>query len=122
MAILVVDDNASVRRVVTKALERAGYRVLAASRPSEALALTEDAADPVELLLVDLVMPEMSGTELAARLRARRGALPVLYVSGRRAAAGPGTDVLEKPFRPAHLVERVRGILGAPAPPGTGGS
>jgi CheY-like chemotaxis protein len=107
--ILVVDDQDLVRDVVRIALEDAGYRVLAAASPSEALALVAREPD-IDLLLVDVVMPEMDAFELTGRLG---GALPnakILYTSGYTDAREEG-HFIQKPFSPSQLVARVQSLL-----------
>jgi Response regulator containing CheY-like receiver domain and AraC-type DNA-binding domain len=87
--ILLVEDEQLVRELVCRVLESAGYRVLPASSPSEAELLLEQ-EHSVDLLLTDVVMPEMSGYELAARVSDSRPELRVLFISGYAyAAAGP---------------------------------
>src|ERR1700744_3464637 len=80
--ILVVDDAEVLRPLLTEVLESYGYRVLLAASGPEALAVAEQAPGPIDLLLTDLVMPGMSGHELAGRLSERLPALKVLFTSG----------------------------------------
>jgi two-component system, cell cycle sensor histidine kinase and response regulator CckA len=80
--ILLVEDEAQLRTMVTAALERAGYRVLAASGPVEALGLAQGFTEVIDLLVTDVVMPQMTGPVLAAELQGRRPGLPVLFMSG----------------------------------------
>jgi CheY-like chemotaxis protein len=94
--------------------------VLVADRPSEALAISSRSDVRVDLLVTDVVMPEMNGCELARRLALSRPDLPVLYLSGytdeaiaRQGVLNPGIALLEKPFRPRDLAERVREALGS---------
>jgi PAS domain S-box-containing protein len=117
--VLVVEDDPPVRAVTVRALESAGYRVLVASRASEALERARE-AEPLDLLVTDVVMPGASGPVLAEELRRVRPTLRVLYVTGyaREAiaaeeAAGGHAHVLPKPFTPASLLDRVRAILDA---------
>jgi two-component system cell cycle sensor histidine kinase/response regulator CckA len=119
--ILVVEDNDQVRAVTRSILLRGGYRVLEAACGDDALRLCEEPTTRFALLLTDVVLPGMSGRELAERLLAARPELRVLYMTGytddeilRDRAIGPGLALIEKPFRPEALVERVREILGAP--------
>jgi two-component system cell cycle sensor histidine kinase/response regulator CckA len=109
--ILVVEDEPSVRSLACKLLERAGYRVIAAATGAEALEV-----DPqeVDLLLTDVVMPSMSGREVADRLAARRPDLQVLFMSGhadrtivKHGVLDPTIRYLPKPFTAQTLVEAV---------------
>jgi CheY-like chemotaxis protein len=115
--ILLVEDEEAVRAVAALALRHAGHRVLEAEMPSAACALFDRHADEIDLLLTDIVMPEMHGPALAERLVGQRPALRVLFVSGhsdampaaRAGAADP--VVLSKPFAPAQLIDAVAGVL-----------
>jgi two-component system, cell cycle sensor histidine kinase and response regulator CckA len=107
--ILVVDDQDLVRDVVRIALEEAGYRVLQAASPSGALELAEHDRD-IDMLLVDVVMPEMDAFELAARLSGGLPGVKVLYMSGYTDAREEG-HFIQKPFSPSQLVATVESIL-----------
>ena len=116
--VLFVEDEEALRRVWSESLREAGYTVLEAADAREALAAAEALDKPVDLLLSDVVMPGMSGPELARRLRERWPALPVLYVSGyggqdllRRGIDEADTYLLAKPFRLAELTAKVGEIL-----------
>ena len=114
--ILLVEDEAPVRQTTARMLERAGYAVLAAVTPSEACAIFEAEDGAINLLLTDIVMPEMHGPALAARLAAGRPDLRVLYVSGYSdampgTAGGTNVAFLPKPFTTAELVAAVREAL-----------
>jgi two-component system, cell cycle sensor histidine kinase and response regulator CckA len=113
--ILLVEDEPVVRELARRILTRAGHTVLVAASPGDALLLHEQRADEVELLLTDVVMPQMSGRELAARLRAARPTLAVAYVSGyaeerlaNHTPLGPDGPLLQKPFAPDALLDTVR--------------
>ncbi len=118
--IMLVEDDAQVRRVVTMILERSGYRVLAAESGAAALELFERHGDEVDLLLTDVVMPEMSGRELADLLVARRPNLRVVYMSGyndeailRHRVLAHEVTLVDKPIRPDTLLSRLRETLAA---------
>jgi two-component system cell cycle sensor histidine kinase/response regulator CckA len=109
--ILLVEDEAPVRELVRRVLESVGYTVLAAGLPSEAERLL-DGTDTVELLLTDVVMPEMSGYDLAERISTRRPEVRRLFISGYaprvQRVKGP---LLKKPFAPEQLARAVRAAL-----------
>jgi len=116
--VLVVEDEDLVRELARDVLQRAGYRVIDASRPSEAIARADEHGGVIDLLLTDVVMPEMNGRALHARLLERRPSLRALYMSGYsdnvlgdRGILEPGTDLLEKPFEVDALLRRVRSVL-----------
>jgi CheY-like chemotaxis protein len=109
-----------MHRVLTKG----GYRVLAAGDGLEALALVEGHPQRIDLVVTDVIMPRMSGPELAARLRARDPGIRLLYVSGytadqlRSAQTDLGADatLLPKPFTSDGLLRKVREVLDRPRP------
>jgi two-component system cell cycle sensor histidine kinase/response regulator CckA len=116
--VLVVEDNTLVRQVVVTVLKRAGYRVLEASHPHDALALARAHAAPIDLLLTDVVMPVMSGRELARQLRAQRPDLAVLCMTGysdeaiaQRGVLDAGVRLLAKPVTPDQLLKAVAEAL-----------
>jgi len=118
--ILLVEDEAPVRTVTRQLLERNGYTVLEAPDGPAALALVDGETDSrhVDLLLTDVIMPGMSGRELADKLTSRRPDLGVLFMSGytddavvRHGMLEPGLAYLEKPFRPPALLRKVRDVL-----------
>ena len=118
--ILVVDDESAVRTVAARILRGAGYTVLEAGGGEEALLLAS--AHDVSLLLTDTVMPHMSGAALADRMRQRKPALPVVYMSGydaeilrKEGIGGDDPAFLAKPFTVEELFARVRTTLGRPA-------
>ena len=111
--VLVVDDQDVVRDVIKLSLESAGYRVLEAATPSEALALARDVGAEVDLLVTDVVLPEMDAFELASRITCELPAVRVLYTSGYTNAAAEG-PFIQKPFTPAQLIEKVGAVLATP--------
>ena len=113
--ILVVEDLEPVRTVTKEMLEGEGYDVVGAATPREALELMEVMGDRVDLVLSDVMMPEMTGTELACALRARRPGLPVLFMSGLPRALdwSEPEDFLAKPFTRAMLLSHVRSRMAA---------
>jgi PAS domain S-box-containing protein len=119
--LLLVEDEEAVRHFLTRALERAGYRVLSAADPPAAVALAMATDDAIDLLVTDVVLPGGTGPELAKVLTATRPALPVLYISGyadavlaRQQVRPKVSHFLQKPFSAAELVARVRHILAQP--------
>ena len=116
--VLVVEDEDGVRDLVRDILQTAGYTVLEARHGAEALDVSERHVGPIHLMLTDVVMPEMSGRELAQRLAILRPATKVLFMSGYTANAvvhhgvlDPDTDFLQKPITAAVLTRKVREIL-----------
>jgi PAS domain S-box-containing protein len=115
--ILLVEDEEKVRHLVRKVIEQQGYTVLEAESGPAALQLVRDRSD-VDLLVTDVVMPEMSGPELATQLSGRRPGLKVLFISGytddasvHRGLAEGTPMVLQKPFSPAELAHKIREVL-----------
>jgi len=121
--VLVAEDEDGVRELLRKVLTEFGYTVLTARHGRDALLLAGEAAGDIDLLVTDVVMPEMSGRELVEALRDRRPDLKVLYVSGytddevlQRGVRGREDAFMRKPFSAEDLVRRVRALLdGAPA-------
>ena len=107
--VLVVDDQEVVRDVIRLTLEGAGYRVFSASSPLAALEIVGDNAD-IDLLVTDVVMPEMDAFELAGKVVTELPGIRVLYTSGYTDAAAEG-PFIQKPFTPAQLVEKVALVL-----------
>jgi len=113
--ILVVEDSQPVRKLVTNVLAAHGYRVLAAASPSEALEHMKEPAHRVDLLLADVMLPEMSGRLLADRLREAGRVTRVLYMSGyendviaHQGVLNEGVRLLQKPFLEEDLLRQVR--------------
>lgn len=121
-SILVVDDNAAALDAIRRTLEFHGHTVRPAPGAEEALTLANQSQDPPALAILDWVMPTMSGTELARKLRESHPELPILLVSGytdqelgREAGTMPGVAFLRKPFTIRELMERVEALL-SPGP------
>jgi CheY-like chemotaxis protein len=115
---LLVEDQAAVRRITRIALEAKGYKVLEASMGPEAIQLVEKFSDPINLLLVDVVMPEMGGQQLAEIMRQMRPGIRVLFMSGYTDDTALLRDVtkasevlVQKPFTAAALTGKVRAVL-----------
>ena len=118
--VLVVEDVPAVRAVTREMLKRYGYNVLEAADGPTALQLAAAYAEPIHLLLTDVVMPEMNGRDLADRIQAARPATRVLFMSGytddavvRHGILQDGIAYLQKPFTPGSLATKVREVLGA---------
>lgn len=118
--ILLCEDDDIVRRLTTTVLRGAGYTVLEGASGDEAVELSRQNEGRIDLLITDIIMPEMNGRALADALRALRPGIAVLYMSGyaqevisQQAAVEPGVEFLTKPFEPRQLLTRVREILDA---------
>ncbi|HEY9240762.1 MAG TPA: ATP-binding protein [Streptosporangiaceae bacterium] len=128
--VLVVEDEASIREATRRVLAGHGYRVLTAACGEEALAIAAREPEPVDVLLTDVMMPNMLGTEVAERLRGMQPGLRVLFMSGYAqgllsaqgtlpsgapGAVQPRMELIEKPFTHPDLLAKVREVLAAPA-------
>jgi len=121
--VLLVEDEESVRALCCSILKSHGYKVLEAESGRKGLDVAHRYGLPIHLLLTDVVMPEMGGTDLAARLEALRPGVRVLYMSGytddavfRHGLLEKGQVFLQKPFTPESLARKVREALGDGAP------
>jgi PAS domain S-box-containing protein len=119
--VLVVEDEEQVRALVAKILAARGYRVLDTGSPEEAISICEQHVGAIDVLLTDVMMPQMNGRELAARVLARRPRTKVVYMSGYAEDVvllhGPtdqDTSFLQKPITPEHLGRIVRTALERP--------
>jgi two-component system, cell cycle sensor histidine kinase and response regulator CckA len=122
--VLIVEDKDEVRAAIGASLEMRGYAVLKACHGKEAMMLCRRHEGPIHLLLTDIVMPQMTGPELAQRVSLVHSETKVLYISGytsdalnRRDMTQPSTAFLQKPFTPEALARRVRAVLDAPPHP-----
>jgi two-component system cell cycle sensor histidine kinase/response regulator CckA len=115
--VLVVDDEHAVLRVVSRVLKRAGYLVLSCADSSAAVALVRDRGLTPDILVTDVVMPELSGPELAIELRASFPSMRVILASGYsdidldEASLPKGSIMLHKPFTPKTLLSKVHEAL-----------
>jgi signal transduction histidine kinase/CheY-like chemotaxis protein len=124
--ILLVEDETSLQELAARILTCNGYHVRAALTAADAPGIAGDTGQPIDLLLTDVVMPEMLGNEVARRVHAIRPALPVLYMSGyaqpvldTHGAFASQIDLLEKPFSEATLLTRVRRAIDNATQPAT---
>lgn len=113
--VLVVEDNAQILNLTQTILERQGYTVLTATSPNAALGLADEHAGPIDLLITDVIMPEMNGRDLAKRIRSRCSGIKLLYMSGYTADAisingvvDKGVNFIQKPFSIGELARKVR--------------
>ena len=113
--IVVAEDSERVRRLVTDVVESQGYEVLTATDGRAALTIVESSGRPIELLVTDVMMPEMKGPELYDPVRALDPTVPVLFRSGygeeskvTRRVSSEGEAFLQKPFSPVALLSEIR--------------
>ncbi len=118
--VLLVEDEEDVRELAREILTLMGYTVLTASEPAEALRISLEHTGVIDLLVTDVVMPGMSGRQLADRLTAERPGLKVMFMSGytdnaivHHGVLEPGTAFVQKPFTPESLTRKVRDVLDA---------
>ena len=114
---LLVEDEDQVRAILRQILENQGYHVLSASHGEEALAISQEPGD-IQLMITDVVMPQMSGRELAERVVAERPSLRVLFMSGytddaivRHGLLDDKLNFIQKPFDSATVARKVREVL-----------
>jgi PAS domain S-box-containing protein len=118
-AILVVEDNDAVRNLTVKMLHRLGYKALAAESPQKALALMEKGGEKIDLVLTDIVMPDMNGKEMFLQLTRAHPDLKVLFMSGytkdlitQSGVVEKGVSFIQKPFSTEVLGRKLRDVLG----------
>ena len=114
--ILLVDDDEALRRFVQRTLIQQGFHTIEASDGAEALEVASAFADPIDLLLTDVIMPKVNGLVLTQRLLQDRPGIGVLYMSGHveksmLLATHPESILIQKPFTPDALIAAVRQIL-----------
>lgn len=116
--ILVVEDESAVRNLAVTALHQFGYKVLEAGSGTDALQVCRNLKKPVDLILTDVIMPNMSGPELVQQIRSTWKNVKALYMSGytqntitNHGTLKAGVDYISKPFRPQELVTMVRKVL-----------
>ncbi len=116
--ILLAEDEAAVRNLARRVLEKQGYTLLLAATGRDGVQLAQQHAGPIDLLVTDVVMPEMGGRELAQRLTALQPDLKVLYLSGytddaivHHGVLEAGVAFLQKPFKPDELLRKIREVL-----------
>jgi CheY-like chemotaxis protein len=116
--ILVVEDEENVRRLAVRILERQGYTVLEASCVNDALVLCKECKEPIHMILTDVVMPEMSGPQLAEQLVSLHPKIKVLYMSGytdnaivHHGVLKDGVNYIQKPFTIDGLARKMREVL-----------
>jgi two-component system cell cycle sensor histidine kinase/response regulator CckA len=114
--ILLVDDDEAIRRLIQRILQQQGFHVIEASDGAEALKVASAYAEPVDLLLTDVIMPKVNGLVLAQLLSQERPGIGVLYMSGYVEQSmllqkHPESILLQKPFTPDALIAAVRQIL-----------
>jgi DNA-binding response OmpR family regulator len=113
--ILVVDDNVEIRGLAKRVLEIAGYKVITAAHGEEGLRSYEKHRSSILLLLTDVVMPNIGGFELAARVLEMDSQVSVVLMSGDTGRDYRSLEYLAKPFRPTELIETVGRVLRANA-------
>ena len=116
--ILLVEDEIGLRRLMQRTLEQYGYTVLNAQTAGDAISIAGRHAGRIDLLVSDVIMPELSGPDLAQRIVKLRPSIKVLYVSGYAsqavqgaASVSPNANFLPKPFAPRLLATKVRECL-----------
>ncbi|MDQ6707121.1 MAG: response regulator, partial [Acidobacteriota bacterium] len=113
--ILIIEDDEGVRKVVSRIIVKAGFHVLPASSAAEALSIQNDYAGVIQLLLSDIMMPDMSGPEVATKMKILRPDMKVMLMSGYPDGAllllNYGWHFIQKPFLPANLISSIQDVL-----------
>lgn len=116
--ILLIEDEPLVRNVTQRVLQRAGYKIIPACNGAEGVALFNQHVAEIALVLTDMIMPELSGPDVAAAVRAVRPGVPLLFMSGyseesvlRRGLASGLVHMLHKPFTPDMLIDKVYDVM-----------
>jgi PAS domain S-box-containing protein len=122
--ILLVEDETSVLSLIQRTLARQGYNILPAATPAEALRVCRSHPAPIDMLLTDVIMPEMGGRDLAERIQKLRPGIRVIFMSGyttdimeQQGHLPAGLHVMQKPFTGAVLAQRIRAMFDAPPTP-----
>jgi two-component system, cell cycle sensor histidine kinase and response regulator CckA len=111
VTIMIVEDEQAVRSFLTRLLERTGYSVLTAAMPSEAMALIQGDGPKPDLVISDVIMPEIRGDQLAEKMQLLDESLRFLFISGYGNIDVGGHDIIRKPFKSEDILERVRKAL-----------
>ena len=116
--VLVVEDDTEVRRLIREILSARGYRVLESTKGEDAVRMVRSFADPVHLVVADVILPETSGPEVVRRVKEWKPGIRALYISGythdavlRHGLMESGVTFLSKPFLPEALARKVREVL-----------
>ena len=122
--VLIVEDEAAMREVTRRLLARNGYQVLAAANGTEAISIASSHPDRIDLLLTDVIMPQMPGKEVAEQIGAIQPGIRILFMSGyTQGVLGPqgvlesGVNLIEKPFSESSLLDKLREVLKPPGEP-----
>ncbi|MDZ7724456.1 MAG: response regulator [candidate division KSB1 bacterium] len=116
--ILIVEDEQAIRNIAKSSLQKFGYTTLTAADAEEALSVYANAAQKIDVLLTDVVMPNVSGKELADQLAVKQPDLVIIFMSGytddtigKEGVLTENINFIQKPFSPASLAEKLRDIL-----------
>jgi DNA-binding response OmpR family regulator len=118
--VLLVEDAPMIRRLAQQVMTKAGYTVFEAADGNQAIAQVDAHSGPIDIVVTDLIMPGLSGVDLAQRLTVLRAGARVLYMSGytdnaivRNGLLADGAPFLQKPFTPEELLKKLRDVLDA---------